>query len=838
MKTFKGKRAVVPAALAMAAALAIIAGCPAKETTVYVAPTYPGSFPGSPVSASNLASDGMAFSEPFVEASTPFILFTNHAKGTGIVLMKMEEDSGAATRYSLWASYFSGTGFTPNVEIRPEKYDPTDDFSWDSIRVVFLNTEGRTPAEGGERDGDAVIAFAWRETDTAGNPDRKLYTSYFDLSRSSEAVSSSDPTVRYGFSTVAKQINTSDDFDVRGIGVVTDGLYILSGKYSQAFDFQLNGSPVTFLGLVWNELENALILPEGRMYTAAFNLSDANTANVFSAPVLVTPSTTTDTDDQFSDNFIVTGDTVIYRVELKNGLYNHNVLEAARWNTTTGGLSNPAVLTRVDPDDTVDGQIPQDAYGSIQGLGRTYAVGYESGYDEDGTCGDTDLLLYVYDPQNGTADVREIDAYAGTSGGTWVVPSAVDVELSRTGEIIFIGWLQNYDDVNDTRCFFMQAVQTIPAGGSARTLTNAILASPARLNTDYTSDNATYADYADVVLFNLQTGAFFMFGNVSDALRMNTVFLQEPDQTGSDGDDLSLRSAYLRVTPDTTGVSPPTATSGESTVWTNDTDHPHWGTLNDEDFRCVDSGQGGDPVVYFLGDGDGNPQDETPGDPTETRLFVWDSRDAAPTAVEISGDGTDTGKQTLGFTNSRQVQAFHVTAVPLAPYTGAGSAENPATHHHVMMQEERDVPGSSVALRHRCFDLGSSATTVQQKFLPPLTDQPFAVDRDMPGDVLVFMGDGPSPVRGTTIAVYFKHGAHLWYNEYTPGGTWIEESGLPAPQIVDNVSPEEVIWWSYYNIAPFRMGDWDLISRQPVFYWKLVNLVGDQKIRVFVRVHN
>ncbi len=737
-------------------------------------------------------------------------------------------------RYSIWASYFNGSAFTPWVEVRGP-YDTSYSgqcMAMYSLRVAYLNTQGNSAAQGGNRVGDAVILFSSIENDAVA--DVRLFGSYFDATHAAVPVLASNPSVKYGFNTEAYAINNnSDTTDVKAVGFMTDGLYMMTPEFGESFDFFMNGNHVTFLGAVWTE-ESRVPNLEGFLFSANFDLSDSNTANEFSAPAQFTPATTMDSDDRFESKLVVTGDVIFYQVmlEYEAGMLNHRILEAADWDKTNGVLRHATRLTRTDPTTTVYGNIDElHAFGSAYGLSKTYAVGFEEGYDEGGYNIDADVMLYIFDPATGAAQVAEIDRNTTNANDCEAYNLIADV--NRTSEVIFVGWMQYFDSANQSDCFFMQAVQTTGAG---RTLANSILASPLRMNNDYQSASS----YADVRNFSFSGDMMGVLTFTSDYLRLNTIFLQEPDT--ADSDNVSLHTSYIKVTLGGTVSTPPTATggpTGDKTIWTNDTDDSVWSSLDMRNFACLDSGTNGEPIVYFIGDGDGTPLDEDPGDPSESRLFVWDGRMTTPVAVEISGDCTDCGISTFGFSNSRQVRAFRVQPTAFSAYTGAGTENNPPDYHHVIIIEERDMPGSWAALRHRCFDLNSTAPQIQQKFFPALTQQPFTIDCDSPAEsrmLNLWLQGPPLNLRDNTLGVYFLQDGHIYYNEYTPGAatTWYLENGATAPRMVDDESDGDVVWSAVYLVPPFEIGTWDILSGSAVFY---VKTIGSEDM-LFVRVRD
>jgi hypothetical protein len=885
-----------------------------------LAPTYPG----SPVSENNHAPDGQAFSptgmEPYIGAgAAPVLMFQNNATGTGIAIIKMMDDQtndgegDPEDRYALWASYFDGNALTPMVEIHATFVDLSDNFWVHNAKVIFLNSVT-------DRDGDAVIVFTMRESDpdTGESSDVRLYSSYFDVSDYQNAVSASDPDVRHGFDTTAVLVNNDiDNFGVDGVIAFSDGFWIESVMWSGHF---MNGNAVTTVGVVWTEKGTGISpAPDGVMYSADFDLTSANTDNSFSSPVQVTPATAMDDSDEFDPVICFTGKTIFYRV-LKNAeaaALDHRILEAAAWNATTGSFENAARLTRTDINSTVEATLPSAAFGAIQGLAKAYALGHEGGYDVAGVNPDWDMMLYIYDPSDGSFDVQELDAHSAN------VPAADTINfkavLNRTAEIIWVSWIQRHSDLNDTNCLFMQAIQTIPSGGTDRLLANSILASPEIMNSTQTSANPYFAQIlafaaphgyieeetvtdgtasgqvmtwipptpaTQIFVTNIggvpfpggtvvvgQTSAYSdttigvsaQFGPYNNAhvsdfafpksleyglsltsnhLHADVLFLQLAD-SATDYDNLSLRTAYLEATLDTTGSNPPTATAGsgsitDTLIWTNDQHHTFWdpASLDMKNFRICESGTTGEPIVFFMADGDGTPQHEITTEAREARLFVWDARAASPTATEISGDGTDTGVSTFGFSNSRQVTEFNVLGVPCSLYTGSGTETASPTHLHVSFSEERDVPGSTSAMRHRCFDLGSASATIQGQFFPGLTVQPFTVDCDVPGDATPYAIGGAPNINGTTFAVYFQHGAHIWFNEYTPGAgeTWYLQDGVSAPCLVDDEGHEQALW--YAPIPTFTPTDLDFIGKSPVFYLKLTDFISFNTVRLFVRVHD
>jgi hypothetical protein len=794
------------------------------DTERFVFYVTPPSYPGTAVDQNNLAGDGMAFSPSNMDVSlsggAKMFMFTNHANGTGIFLSKMTDVYNCPTRYYLCASYFDGTSMGPMVELHGYQCDETVDFDFEQCRVIFLNSTGET------WDGDAVVLFT--RTEMATVPDVRLHFSYFDVSDARTPITYGE---EYGFRKEAMRVDThTDSFNVDGIGIMTDGLYVMSVKFGPSFEFYLQGNPMTYAAVVWTKVDAS---GNGTLWTANLNLS----AQIFSTAVQHTPATTMDSDDQVSSDLWITGDTLVYRVELEGETAGNNdfVLEAATWDTVSGQLIIPTVLTRVDADSDVLSEIPTAVYGSVEGLDRVYVVGIESGYDESLRNNDQDVMVYTYDPATGIVEQAEIDSH--TTNTDTLDARNLEANLNRTGGIVFVGWIQQYQDAaTGTESFYTQAVQTIPSGGAARTLANSLLASPVRMNSDY---QAASNDYADVMAIEFDEEVIYFYGNQSDHLRCSAIFLQQPDTWATDSDNYVLRTAYLKVTLGATGTAPPTADAGSG--YTNDTaiyecdqDHPFWSGLDMDYFVCKDSGTTGIPIVYFIGDYS-TPLD----DPALPRLYAWDGRESSPSETQVSSTSISILDSGTG--------AFMVKSMPFSAYDGT-NPDVSSTYHNMFFLEYRYVV-SRTMLRHRCLDLNSTASTLIQKCFPSSTSSPFLVSRDDPAGVLAMMnmGDIPAPMNSTTIGIYFKQGIHLWFSEYTPGAgnTWTGDSGLAAPFQVDedDFQGDEVLAWNTLAIAPFTSPTYDMLENYPTFYVKSTNLGGTTVSpglvnRIFCRFHD
>jgi hypothetical protein len=813
-------------------ALALLAsGCPGEgdTTTVYVTVAKASRFPGGTVEANNLAADGLAFSESG-HTLTGFTVGTNHSNGDTLYLYTT--NSGSCDH--LWASYFNGTAFTPPVEIQGKLNNPSAGVSLGTALVLWLNTAGLAATAGASRNGDAIILFRRQELEAGVGDNDRLYSFYFDRSSATTPVHATNANIRYGFDTVADLVDTDNDYGVETFGALSDAFlcHLETLRFSPSGGgMKFTGDPTTFVGAFWTKPTS---LGGRQLWSANFDLSDVNANSVFGAEALFTPAAAAamDGDDAFGQSFAAENGNLFFVVELNGeepGARNHRLLEWAKW--SSGALVNATILSRTDTANTVTAEMPEWVFGADCGLGRLYAVGRERGYE--GTTspvnGDWDLMLYIIDTAASTVQTAEIDNATGLPTDPALDAGDLHADMSRDGSWFAVGWRQLYDSASTScNCLFMRGVQTVPSGGTGRTIAQSITPI-VRMNWDYQS--ATL--YANVEAWDAPENQMYKLGNQSDLHRMNVLFVQEPDS--ADLDNYQLRTSWMGITLDTTGAAAPAVPAGPGTqaadrlVWENDRDHTFWGNPWDilSHARAVDAGSGGNVFVYFIGDGDGDSLVETGTDP-EARLFFWNGLAASPTAVEISGDGA--GQNTLGFTDARQVEEFNVCVAPFH----SGTSEFAGRYQHIYMREDRSAPGTELALRYRCYDTQAAGATTG--FWPLLTEQPKTIDTGEPGEAQMDLNFIPF-ITATSTAAVFRQNDHVWYNEYSAGGTWFEKDGLPDPALVDDNDEHPIIF--YFTWVPFVIptaGEADLVSRTMVFFAKMDPVSGDS--RMYVRVRN
>ena len=217
---------------ALAAAMVFFAGCSGDETTTIIYYTTPsaGNFPGTPVTASNLAEDAKALSPGGQDVVAVRVFWDGHDQLRAVVLFETRvflaedvsqyhEAAGGSlpdrmtttTRRTyfrhIWAAYFDGSKLTKPVEIvgkNMEQLASTESFvsvdestlqecdrgeptPWrnviDTAAGAFYRSSttgafnaGASSATAAARNGDAVILFHCRDVDTetgtdaSGNP--------------------------------------------------------------------------------------------------------------------------------------------------------------------------------------------------------------------------------------------------------------------------------------------------------------------------------------------------------------------------------------------------------------------------------------------------------------------------------------------------------------------------------------------------------------------------------------------------------------------------------------------------------------------------------------------
>ncbi|MHC4600322.1 MAG: hypothetical protein ACYS47_15090, partial [Planctomycetota bacterium] len=131
--------------LLAALAVAVLAGCPADETTtiIYQIPSIPSNFPGTPASASNLAEDAKALSPGGQDTTAVRVFWDGHDSHHAIVLFETRifvfeyndtqirggppptNTTTTVKNYTrhLWASYFNGVRLSIPVEIVGKNMD-------------------------------------------------------------------------------------------------------------------------------------------------------------------------------------------------------------------------------------------------------------------------------------------------------------------------------------------------------------------------------------------------------------------------------------------------------------------------------------------------------------------------------------------------------------------------------------------------------------------------------------------------------------------------------------------------------------------------------------------
>ncbi len=296
--------------------LAALPGCPGDVNKYYSNPSgSPDPFPGTPVSALNLAEDAKALSPGGQDVLAVKVFWNGHDTHEAVVLFETRIWLGTDSSnplydriiyyHHLWASRFNGSTLSKPVELLgkdasymqvimpdrpPANGGPVE---WrnltDTAYALFYRSSttgkfGAAPssAAAAARQGDAVIFFRRADVDTLqgstpggvvkDNSNERLYCSYFDASQAGvpwaltqDAVgtgAASARVFRYGFMEEAIPVNSDETYDgdqatgndVRTFGVLSDG-FLGRAWWSRN---EIDADPVPtfthFLAAVWTEI--------------------------------------------------------------------------------------------------------------------------------------------------------------------------------------------------------------------------------------------------------------------------------------------------------------------------------------------------------------------------------------------------------------------------------------------------------------------------------------------------------------------------------------------------------------------------------------------------------
>jgi hypothetical protein len=566
--------------------------------------------------------------------------------GNGVVLATTENST------NLFASSFDGDSFTPLVEIRGENQDDGAPVDLETTSVCFTNDVAG-------RDGDAIILYRRQETgttlDTNGNnvPEDdnnvRLYSCYFDVSQSQDAVSIADDgatELNYGFSALATFVDSDpngddEDFDanVESFGFAFDGL-CYSCEFDTGDNDHRSGDPVSFVFAVWTQSPDTNVSSGigTRVWYSQFDLDSTSTR--FPAPsTLAAPGL--EDEDEAGTQLLVHNGCLAWTLDTDNGdsTDNDDFLLANVFDETGPGAT--ARLSRADPDasDVVQtsARRAESLYGDDHGLSQYYFFFLESGFnDGTNTSAELDVMLATVDLSGSNVETEEIDEFVDGTGldVAPVYASTMSTALGRGGEVIVAAWQQNdlsseeavALNVSSTRSLFVRGVDTSITSGIADALTGDIGQNhtATRLNDDVRDapDEVSREVFGSEFQEELADGTTSPDAAIqSNRFKVHLLFEQnliDLAPTNISTDRVALHLAFVEF--DTT-MTPPTFTTGSGTASDTivDTVDWNWSFISGDPLlqtnggaSAVDDGEGG-AIVLYLNQGNNKDDASAPG---------------------------------------------------------------------------------------------------------------------------------------------------------------------------------------------------------------------------------
>lgn len=886
---FATRRAVLCAAGLVLAAV-LLGGCRRRSHRTYVPKDddifTTDDFPGAPVQAGNVADDGRAMS-PSGETYAQLGCFFNGDRGTVMVLF-FTEPSVPGDPYHLYATHFDGETWTPPVALAAADGHPVEfKFGMNAV-VAFLNTADHPDADARERDGDAVIAWIGRDGDqdgaaTADGVNTAVFTTYFNASQRDDAVAN------HGFQPLATRLSAEDedDEDVYSVVPVTDGL-CGEGLAAIGTTFYAYGDATTGLAFAWGQYANNDSLipgaedisahavtydlgqpgdpeaplvagPDSRVPILGFGASDSglDSEETIVAPVFRVYNNflfmRVASNDQLGADVIMIQDPPLSLVGpmtgygslmLKDG--DDITVQVVRFDMLAGTMS-PASSLANTPDSTDAWESNDDflsssirsIWGDDEGLAQVLVFHTILLADADALTDfgsgvlDGELFLTAIDLTTGAPHSTVILDNEDTTIFDTVLPTSVDVRISRNGDYLWAAWLEA-DSAGASDDQALRVAQVVP------TRLNGDGSIPASIpqissRTSLSSTLSTDIDGSGVSWLMFQHGLRYVCGAQSDPDVMNLFFEH------SDGTQDVVRHA--RLTADFgAAVTPAVAVTAfesfeDSEMVFSGAVHPGEGLR----FTATDAGGGGEAFCAWREDVDG-----TAG--TDYRVFARRTG-SGTAALEID---------TAASEKQAPVNSIRLLGTPAGsgigsydPATGEDSGERPHgwTRVHVLFLESNtsENSGQGYALRTRVYLADSDASTAfGDRFSPPAgTDfappaeisLPF-VDPDVDHDAGLY-GLGAA---GDTVAVWFTELGHLYYQEYDEerrgdgASGWLETDGVSDPALVDDDTAVELdspFPW----VAVFPPGcGCDTIHGAIAFWVKVLDpSIGHYRLQVRVR---
>ncbi|MHC5036881.1 MAG: hypothetical protein ACYTHM_06180 [Planctomycetota bacterium] len=784
-------------ALAGCVLVILLSGCKSERRTTInqQVPGTSGGFPGTPLFQTNLASDGMAFSDSGFDFNA--IRRFDNGRGEAIFLFTALRMPGM--EQFLFASHFDGLTFTPPIELRGRNQDPQGSARLDEAFVAFL-------FPGGERDGDAVIGFLRRDldddgmTNTSVDPNVRLYFSYFDKTYRAVDPRVDDASIRHGFETDCPPLDLTDD-DYLGADVALAG-FLTDGTVGAA-EFTPSGGPnrfrqgntTTYLLFFWAQADSGT--SPVRMHYATFDLTAANAGNQFGATAAVALDSGAAATDAVDPQSVNTADGVLLFRKTDG---TDTILLASVFDTPAGAFPlNAFVISPIGANADI-ASLPGDGalFGKEAGLTRVVGVFEFTG---GAMAGETSLYAFQIDPANPSApfapaaDRVALDAGTGSTGPYSVLSGSASghVKINRTGEWILVPWLQDQQESTPVQSLWVNVIQT-PRDASPAPIASAV-SGAVRVDQGGPGGPGVPA---------FQSQAEVGFGGFQSNRFMVNLAWQEDAAAGID----TLRFSSLTVTP---GLPPTVARGSEGNIDFND------GTLVMSTVILADGGgvggTPGAPILYYI-------RDARTSLPASLRAYQF-RPGVGETEVGTLAGGPGGIYQLCEATQIRLLTTPRITdTVALPDWAGY--------LHHIFITEFRylDSQGSQ-ALRYRLYDKTSVATGAGDRFTPVAdgVTPPLTLDAGM-DQTPMWLGAG---VDGDTVGIFFSQGDHIWYNEFSG----VSRTWLPALALIDDRWPEPAVFPGV--LFPYSTTTANDLHGAAVFWGK--NFSGAGLVnRLFIRV--
>lgn len=778
-------------------------------------------FPGPLASANYHSPDSTAFIWTVQDAPgsdfevDKMVCFTDSQSRAAVLAWHhVDEDDDFMTAH---VSYTSGDGlFTPPVVVPHPRMEEDDTFEG-FAGAVFLNTadfsasDATGNAAAQARSGDVILLYrsiqlgdptVANDTDTSA-----LFSVYFDSSAQStyrttvtDAQSGSPMEFRYGWQMVATRVDNDPDsvavmnpttrFNVDRAGLVSDSTVGSHNiRNGVTVGSRSSGDPTTFVYAVYRQAEDGL---PARWRAKQFDLT---TANAYSFPSTETALGIAGAVGPAGVNEAIAHNGVfVFEATDTNGESLHYFrFGPTLTNTTSQRFTNtdasPGLITAHDA---------RNFYGPDHGLpaGR-YVLGYsEEGFDGDSSAtvgfqaADNDLYVTSFDTSTDTvvAPGIEIDEFTGIRpGGAADVAGVtlVDSRIARDASYVCFSFRQDSTDDNataaDARNLILKAVVVDPTrmvDDVASPISNVLPLAPAILN----SADIQNPEFQAELVGGLQGPSWR--GIQSNVRRMSLLYNQENDESIADETN-DLRVAGISVTTLDAAMSatPVIAIPADfplQVVESIDEDYPTSAEARTLTAVAYDNGDNGKVNVFYMAQTE-NQTDNTVTGIAEPRAFHWH-------------DGASTVLSDDAFVDPQELHINEVLDVVTTPRPTGLDATSPnyaGSYSHIVWVQKS--MGSSqfhqppAHIRHNAWNKTSGDASVHALLSP---EGGAHVNRDH-GLLTVNYEMSDEPIRlgtnGDQLEIYFEEGGSLFWQQWTPGSGWIQETtGAPDPQLINN----------------------------------------------------